>query len=125
MRVVWVTAWEFQCCGEPFGVGDSVTWTVDSDVDRDWLSAAIGDAADLVTDAEVHHVGVGLSELHGTVRDITAAWCHYAAFPPRTGALYPVPGSQVFEQRTRADGWEHESAERVFLGYIVEVEPVE
>ena len=28
MLLVWVDAWQMQCCGDPFAVGSSVEWTL-------------------------------------------------------------------------------------------------
>ena len=116
---IWVEAWQLQCCGDPFEVGQLVSWTVTSVVDREYLVNVIGEeAAAAVTDHEDHHdVAEGdVRPLSGTVRDIAAVSCHFA---PQGRALYPVPGTAVVEMRSRADGWEREDESLKFLGYIV------
>ena len=118
-RRIWVEAWQLQCCGEPFEVGQPVSWTVASVVDREYLTNVIGaEAAAAVSDYEDHHdVAEGdVRPLSGTVRDIAAISCQFA---PRGRALYPVPGTAVVETRSRADGWEHEDESLKFMGYIV------
>ena len=122
MRTVWVTAWELQCCGDPFEVGADIAWSVSEAVDEEWLSATIGNMAGLVTDVERHHDGDDIRELRGTVTQITAAWCQYQPISRRGRTLVPVHGSETFESRERADGWEPEGADRRFLGYLVEVD---
>jgi hypothetical protein len=39
---VWEEDWQMQCCGDPFSLGTSVTWTLDK-ADRDWLASVLGD----------------------------------------------------------------------------------
>lgn len=54
--VVWYADWQMECCGEPFELGDRVTWTVEEADDREWLPAALGpDHAVTVTHLEEHH----------------------------------------------------------------------
>lgn len=38
MLLVWVDAWQMQCCGDPFAVGSRVAWTL-SEPDREWLAS--------------------------------------------------------------------------------------
>jgi hypothetical protein len=116
---IWVEAWQLQCCGDPFEVGQPVSWTVTSAVDREYLENVIGaEAAAAVTDHEDHHdvAGGDVRPLSGTVTDIAAVSCHFAL---QGRALYPVPGTAVVETRSRADGREHEDGSLRFLGYIV------
>ena len=55
---VWVDNWQMQCCGEPFSVGQQVSWTL-GDVDQDWLMAMLGADAQVSVDAaEEHHGGL-------------------------------------------------------------------
>lgn len=118
---IWVEAWQLQCCGDPFEVGQPVSWMVTSAVDREYLENVIGaEAAAAVTDHEDHHdVAEGdVRPLSGIVRDIAAVSCHFA---PQGRVLYPVPGTAVVEMRSHADGWEREEDSLKFLGYIVTV----
>ena len=39
---VWIDAWQMQCCGDPFAVGDRVAWTVSNAVEREWLETLVG-----------------------------------------------------------------------------------
>jgi hypothetical protein len=116
---IWVEAWQLQCCGDPFEVGELVSWTVAEAVDREYLATVIGEeAAATVSDYEDHHdvAGDDVRPLSGTVKEISAVSCHFAL---QGRALYPVPGTAVVEARSRADGWEHERESLRFLGYIV------
>lgn len=121
-RRIWVEAWQLQCCGDPFGVGELVSWTVPEAVDREYLATVIGEeAAAGVSDYEDRHdvSGGDVRSLSGTVKEISAVSCHFA---PQGRALYPVPGTAVVEARSRADGWEHEHESLRFLGYIVSLD---
>lgn len=136
MRRVWVDAWQMQCCGEPFDIGSTVTWTTRGDVDRDWLAQVLDTAVvDSITDREEHHGGedepVELHELHGIVRSIDAVFCRYTA-PDGDRISVPVGGSGRLEPRTSADGWEHDVDPEVpaaepalghdFIGYLVDLD---
>jgi hypothetical protein len=121
---VWVSAWQMQCCGEPFRLGSPVTWTV-RDADAEWLAAVLGDEASKAVDAaEDHHsdADAGSEPVTGTVSRITAVHCRYTPRPggdPRS--LYPVPGSAVFADVRSADGHVADRGEEVFLGYLVKL----
>lgn len=53
-RRVYLTDWEWDCCGEPFSVGDEVDWTVTRAGSwvREILGAPLADTVELV---ETHH----------------------------------------------------------------------
>ncbi len=136
-RRVFVESWQWQCCGEPFAVGDTVTWIVAPNVDREWFTNLLhDDAAMPITDVEDHHSTEQgeIERITGTVGAIDAVFCQYAPKPAGPqNSLYPVPGTDVFEPRTRADGWEHEDHRgpsegdrwRSFVGYLVSLEKVQ
>ena len=128
MRCVWMDDWQMQCCGEPFAVGSTVTWTVRTDIDRDWYTRVLGaELAGTITDAEDHHGGDDElpepTELRGTVRTITAVWCDWHNEGGDT--LVAVPGSARLVERTSADGWEGESTDTTsFIGYLVDLDTI-
>lgn len=77
MRIeVFVTGWEQQCCGTPFGVGDEVTWTVRAE-DPTFVDS------DVPVFREEHHgqtpPHVPHREVSGTVESITGV--SYVAVP--------------------------------------------
>jgi hypothetical protein len=52
---VWVQEWQFACCGGPFAVGDTVTWTISPAVPGA-LAAYLGeDRAAALAGVEDHH----------------------------------------------------------------------
>jgi hypothetical protein len=56
---IWVDAWQMQCCGERFAVGDEVSWRL-REAGSDWLENVLGaEVARGVDAAEEHHGGVG------------------------------------------------------------------
>lgn len=126
LLVVWIDAWQIQCCGDPFEVGHTVAWTLSAQPDRDWLTSALDDqVAAAITHAEDHHGQLpdDLPPTRGTVQTIRSAFGRYAAGPgTAAGAtVYPVPGSAVLRKSTGADGRERESPSLRFNGYVVEL----
>ena len=129
-RRVLLEAWQWQCCGEPFAVGDAVSWTVSSNIDREWLAHSVGgDTAAAITDYEDHHdTAEGeIKKITGRVTAISAAFCQYA---PKPGGppnyLEAVPGTAVFEPRSRANGWEdRDPRANHFVGYVVSLGQVQ
>jgi hypothetical protein len=124
--LVWVTAWQMECCGEPFAVGEQVEWTLCDDPDREWLEAALGpELAQSISHAEEHHGGVPeeTPPVRARVLGIRCAHGRYAAVPgSNSRTLYPVPGSAVLTEVDRADGREAETSGLSFNGYIVELD---
>src|SRR5579864_3974777 len=121
---VWVDSWQMQCCGEPFRVGQQVSWAL-GDVDTDWLIAMLGaDAQVSVNAAEEHHGGLPdeTPSTTGTVSRIAAVHCRYTPAPGQDSqTLYPVPGSGVQSHVESADGWTPDHGDLRFVGYLVEL----
>jgi hypothetical protein len=93
---VWVDGWQMQCCGEPFTVGDRVSWRLrDPDPERPGLVPG-SDLARGVDKAEEHHGGLSedAAPVAGVVTSIHAVHCRYAPLPDQASThLFPVPGS--------------------------------
>lgn len=125
MAVVWVAAWQMECCGEPFAVGDRVGWTVRDDPDVDWMEAALGaEVSSTITHAEEHHADEldDLSQLNGTIVAIKRAWGEFAPVNPGDHVHYPVTGSERFLDVLTSDGIEkHAFSDLSFNGWIVEL----
>lgn len=67
---VWLTAWEWECCGDPFTTGDRVTLNVSREPDP-WLREMLGpELADDIAAVESHHDGPGTDPLTGIVTAI-------------------------------------------------------
>jgi len=119
---VWVDAWQMQCCGEQFGVGSRVSWTLIG-ADAEWVARVLG-AGIAVDAAEEHHGGVpdDTPETAGTVTAISAVHCRYA--PAADGdrrMLYPAPSSAVLIPVMSADGWAPDRDGLHFVGYLVRI----
>jgi hypothetical protein len=121
---VWVDDWQMQCCGEPFAIGDEVSWTL-RDPDTVWLELVLGnDWAGSIDLAEEHHGGVGGDVTHtmGIVTAIHTVHCRYAPIPRGAATdLYPVPGSGVVDAVRSADGWIPDRGDLKFVGYLVQL----
>jgi hypothetical protein len=123
---VWMDAWQMHCCGEPFSVGSSVSWTLASDPERDFLASVLGDqVAGTVTHWEEHHGGLpdDAPTTAGVVRFIRAVRCRYGRNPDHPQeALYPMKGSGTFTSVTSADGWDKDDGDVKFVGYLIELD---
>jgi hypothetical protein len=132
-KLVWVADWEMQCCGEPFAVGDHVTWRL-SPCERDLLAAFLDVATEQPTLYYDHHSDDERRPVtqQGTVRSIRSVWCAHLR---RGQVLTPVSGSAQLHRVRRATGWEGDQddpgAERggggtadglSFVGYLVELD---
>jgi hypothetical protein len=123
IMTVWVDSWQMQCCGDPFGRGSKVAWTL-RDADSDWLDAMLGPRVrGTVHAAEEHHGGVpeDTPPTAGTVTLVSAVHCRYASRGSDSGASYPVPGSGVLTEVESADGWIADRGEELFVGYLVQL----
>jgi hypothetical protein len=80
---VWVDSWQMQCCGDPFSVGQQVSWTL-SDADQDWLMTMLGADAQVTVDAAEEHGGLPeeTPRTTGIVSRIAAVHCRYARARP-------------------------------------------
>src|SRR6266705_6381371 len=54
-RVVWMAAWEFDCYGTPFSLGDEVEWTLEVVEEQDSDRAFAAAVGRQITDIEHHH----------------------------------------------------------------------
>jgi hypothetical protein len=125
--VLWMDRWQLECCGTPFAVGDAVTWTVRTDVDRDFLSrAASPELAASIDLREEHHddgddQGVGPTRrATGVVAGIRALTCRYA-MDAVEGAALPVAGSGLLQPVTDSGEAVRPGDERYHLGWVVEL----
>jgi hypothetical protein len=125
---VWVDNWQMQCCGDPFAVGDEVSWKL-QDRDSEWLEAIIGaDLAHGIDKAEEHHEGEGeeTTVTVGIVGSIHAVHCRYAPLPGAPeNHLFPVPGSGTVTMIRAADGWTADHDDLKFAGYVVQLTGVQ
>lgn len=122
--LIWVADWELQCCGEPFAVGDTVTWAASpADGSSDWLAALVGpDLGQKISYLNTRHgphPSEGTATISGEIVGIRAAFVRHKADPPDRKMFHPVPGSEYLKDVFRADGWEPENDNRRFRGYVV------
>ena len=125
MALVWYSAWQMECCGEPFSVNDCVEWNLTEVPDVDWLEAAIGsDLAVQVSYQEDHHdLDKNAVARKGRVRSIRCAYSGYAPAPGGDGrTLYPIPGTAEIRSTERVDGTEDVRGDLHFNGYLVELD---
>ncbi|WP_407342171.1 DUF6578 domain-containing protein [Pengzhenrongella phosphoraccumulans] len=124
-ELIWVDGWQMQCCGQPFAVGTHVEWRLNDAPDVDWLETALDPViARRISYSEEHHDDPpGDHPLRqGTVVAIQGAFCRYAPTSLDERTLYPVAGSAVLREVSRADGDVRDESGERFNGYVVEVE---
>lgn len=67
---VWLSSWEWDCCGDAFGRGDRVTLNVSREPDP-WVQELLGpELADGIAAVESHHDEPGPEQLTGVVTAI-------------------------------------------------------
>ena len=118
---VWVEDWQHECCGDPFGIGSTVRWTLgEPDEAVDML---FGPDLSVHVDREEdrHYVLTDLDtpETVGTVTAIRSVRVRYARDPEDERVRFPVPGSAELTEVDRSDGAEMRS--KGFAGYLVEI----
>src|SRR3954464_2906586 len=82
---VWLSDWEWQCCGEPFSVGNEVAWgLVPLPTDDQYLVGVLGaEVAAGLTHRETHHADEDERPVPTRVRieSISAVYWHEAPGP--------------------------------------------
>jgi hypothetical protein len=106
-------SWQLQCCGEPFGIGGSVSWTLIYGQDLAWLTDLLAPTVVRVDAAEDHHGG-GIVPVSGTVTRIRRLDCR---FDPS-----PVPGSGQLSEVGEAVKWVEDRGDLRFAGLVVQLQ---
>ena len=123
---VWIAGWQMQSCHTPFAVGEKVEWTLYRLSDSQWLEYLLGaDLGKRIEFAEGNHgqLPSDTPVTQASVADIHAVRTRYAARPGESPIVrYPVPGTATLTKVTSADGWETETNEMTFTGYIVDLD---
>ena len=113
---IWVEEWQMKCCGDPFKVGDEVTWTAE-----EWrcdMPKIPG-----VEEIDYNYENHGDDDVHticGTVRRIFAVYQTYK-LNPADNRYYPDLG-KIIEICGEAIGWEEDMGEYSFSAYYVLLE---
>ena len=121
---VFHEAWQLQCCGEGFAVGDRVSWTATRAGD---LAAWFGQAeAAGIEWCEEHHDGKArTTTVEGEVTRIRTIRQRYREETPGGKLHVPVEGDVVASDTPTADGYvARDPADDSwrFLGYVVTLE---
>jgi hypothetical protein len=104
---VWLSAWEWSCCGEPFETGSEVTLGVSADV-GEWFVKTLGEVlASSLDGVEMHHENDPLPQVTGVVTGITAVWLRGEDDSRITDsvALEPIPRVPWREEGRRPAGY--------------------
>ena len=116
--------WQIQCCGEPFGVGDNVSWPTTPVTGRSFLDF-LGDRAGEVDAYEDHHLpGEPVVVCEGVVSAIEAVFCLYEHVSGQR--FRPRLGTTEFQTRSFVDGREPyepiADVHRRFVGYLIAID---
>jgi len=118
---IWVDDWQMQCCGETFGPGDVVSWTLLEVDPEDYADIVGSERAAGIDFREEHH---GQEQDHAPtgleVLTIAEVHCDYAVPPGSKDKVnYPVSGTTVLVPVEEADGWAKAQPGVRFAGYLV------
>ena len=112
--VIYYEAWQLQCCGDPFAVGDIVDWTCA-------IPPEGCNAHGIILDFEEEHHGFATHSIKGKVTKIVA---ERSEFPKGEREVHYHKAKTIQEEILKADGREKnfpndETTDRTFWGYIV------
>ena len=119
---VWMDDWQFDCCGEPFGIGSEVSWTI-GPANSDLLTDMLGTDTGVAIDAFEDHHSTGLPEgtppTRGTVLAIKGAYCRFERRNGNDPTNYLVDESGILVPLTRAKRFQEARGELRFMGYVI------
>ena len=122
-KIIWMDAWEFECCGEPFEVGSRVKWIlgVVDQSDKERFATLLGEAdASRLTHHETHHGPHDDEVLTYATGSVTAIKAIYQSYDDR-GHL--VEGSAHAKDLASAVKFENEELNGPrFRGYLIDLE---
>lgn len=78
MTRVWLSTWEWECCGDPFAVGDRIDFGIASREPDEWFTQTLGvDVARTIDAVESHHEDEFADRVSGVVTAVYAASQEY------------------------------------------------
>jgi Family of unknown function (DUF6578) len=116
---LWIESWQHGCCGESFGIGSTLGWTLagpDEYVD----SLFAPDLSVHVDHVDDPHTHFKTPETIGTVTAIRSVRVRHAPDPNDERVRVTVPGSAELTEVERSNG--DEMRPREFAGYLVEIQ---
>ena len=129
MALVFVETWQQECCGDPFAVGDEVSWPVVAVQDQELLAVRLGRELSGRVTACVERHAEHVEELRLRVNRIRSAFCAYEKVPgqdrrlPHGETHRPVPGTTVLRDVRAVDRGHQELEHLHWLGYVVDAQP--
>ena len=111
--IVWIDDWQIQCCGDPFKVKDTVTWTV---VKWNFDTSNIKGLDKVDYYYENHDVED--FELIGTVEHIQCIYQKYT-LDTKNNVYIPTEGILKDFKKEIATGYEENLNDFQFTGYLV------
>lgn len=115
---VFYDSWQLECCGRPFGIGDTVKWLV-LEVGDDGLNSPV-DMGRVDYCYEAHSCEwQELFMLEGRVERIQTLYQKYE--PSKDNPRYLVPTGGMLADAQRADGFEEDIDDLKATGYLVDI----
>lgn len=110
---MWVDAWQMQCCGDPFAVGEAVSWKLIA-AEHDWLDEVLGTtlSQSVRWKEERHDRSEGVPETAARVLDIQVV--RRRSHVKESAELTPVDS---------VDGRESGDGGASLVGYLVTLRP--
>ncbi|MCL2311566.1 MAG: hypothetical protein FWC41_03595 [Firmicutes bacterium] len=117
---VLIEAWQMQCCGKPFKVGNSVKWFVSKWEQENPFNEDMG-KIDFMYD---HHSEdeTRIFEIKGMVESIVAVYYDYRRESENSNLMLPVSESTI--KINEADGWNNDFEGKELDSYFVRLKNV-
>jgi hypothetical protein len=123
--LVFVESWQHECCGEPFAVGDEVSWPLrGAAVEGDHLGRLLGAEVSRQLTAEVDRHSEDAEPVRLRVVAVRAAFCEDEPVPVGSGGPVrrAVAGTTVFRELAEVDERYEVLDGLRWLGYVVEAQ---
>ena len=122
MLRVWVEQWQHECCGEPFAVGDAVSWPVVplGPVGQDGLVRLLGEGIAHQVGWSVERHDEAATLVNGLVASIFCVFCdlELVSDAPDSPFSRTASGTATLHDRNRSTRHEH-NEQRHWAGYLV------
>ena len=116
---IYYEAWQIQCCGKPFKIGDRVRWSCIQTQGEDYTC---GHKIDFY---EEHHYHTPTHTIEGTITEIYAEIAVFKIskldYDSALKFTIPIQKADCFE----SDEFRHKEENRYCIGYVVSMKDVE
>lgn len=121
--LVWVDGWQLDCCGDPFGIGDAVTWLL-KPATTSWFVEMLGEEiGSRVSHAEERHDESAIAtEQRGRVVSMRRVYLTMWRHTPQSVTWFPAEGSaELVDVVHTSDADSCAVPDGELFGYLVEL----